>query len=251
LKIDIQGLGKTYCLSRGREHHVFSNINLTVEPGSMLVILGASGCGKSTLLNIIAGLRESSCGTIRADGEIVDGPSPLRNLLFQNPSLLPWLTVAENISFGCQVRGDKQNLANRVSNLIEMIGLTTFANAYPAELSVGMVQRVCLAIALLANPKLLLLDEPFSSLDTFKRHALQQEVVKIWQQRKLTTIVVTHDIDEGIMLGQRIVLLGGAPCTIKKIYDIKLPYPRDPKNHDFFELRNSIIEELKNNYVET
>ncbi len=251
MKIIIDGLTKKFCLSRGREHHVFSDINLTVDSGTLVVILGASGCGKSTLLSIIAGLGKASHGTILADGEVVDSPSPSRNLLFQNPSLLPWLTVSENIAFGCRIRGDIKNLDNRVSSLIKMIGLTTFTNAYPAELSVGMIQRVCLAIALLANPKLLLLDEPFSSLDTFKRQNLQQEVVRIWRQKGLTTIVVTHDIEEAIMLGQRIVLLGGAPCTIKKIYDINLPYPRDQKNADFFELRNNIIEELRNNYVET
>jgi len=130
------------------------------------------------------------------------------------------------------------------------MSLTAFANAYPAELSVGMTQRVSLASALLADPKLLLLDEPFSSLDTFKRQALQQEVIKMWQQRHITTIVVTHDIDEAIKLGQRIILMAGKPCTIHKIYDVNLTYPRDYENIEFLNLRASVINELSKNYVE-
>ncbi len=210
----------------------------------MLVILGASGCGKSTLLNIITGLKRASCGVVMADGEVIDGPSPSRNLLFQKPCLLPWLTVSENIAFGCHIRGDEQNLENRVADLVQMIGLSHFAQAYPAELSVGMAQRVCLAIALLANPRLLLLDEPFSSLDTFKRHNLQHEVIKMWQQKNFTVIIVTHDIDEAITMGQSVVLMGGHPGTIKTTYDIDLTYPRDPQSTRFIDLRNSIIEEV-------
>jgi ABC-type nitrate/sulfonate/bicarbonate transport system ATPase subunit len=244
VKIEIKNLSQSYCLAHGRRHDVFADVNLTVESGSMVVILGASGCGKSTLLNIITGLKRPSCGLVMADGEIIDGPSPSRNLLFQNPSLLPWLTVTENIAFGCRIRGDEQNLENRVAELVRMIGLSHFANAYPAELSVGMAQRVCLAIALLADPKLLLLDEPFSSLDTFKRHNLQNEVIKIWQQKCLSVIIVTHDIDEAITMGQRVVLMGGHPGTITTISDVALPYPRDPKSAAFIELRNGIIEEV-------
>ncbi len=249
MKIQIKGLYKSIRLSNGRRHHIFSDLNLTIDPGSLTVILGESGCGKSTLLNMIAGLSRPCCGEILADGRPVKGPHPSRSLLFQNPSLLPWLTVKDNIAFGCRIRNDRHHLNQRVLHLIEMMGLTDFANAYPYELSVGMIQRAYLAITLLAHPKLLLLDEPFSSLDTFNRTHLQQEVVKIWQQKKFTVILITHDLDEAIALGQRVIFLGGHPCRPQNVYDIELPYPRDITSTVFTKFRNNIIAELRENYL--
>ena len=251
MKIEIKRLDKKFRLSGGREFPVFVGLDLTVESGSLVVILGASGCGKSTLLNMVAGLTMPSCGEIRADEKPINGPSPSRYLIFQNPSLLPWLTVADNIAFGCRIRGDRENLASRVMALVELIGLEGFANAYPAELSVGMVQRVCLAQALLDSPKLLLLDEPFSALDTFRRANLQHEVVNIWQQKRFTTILVTHDLDEALIIGRRIIFLGGHPCEVKDTYDINLPYPRDTSDIGFLKIRNRIIGELRENYADS
>ena len=245
MKIEIKRLDKKFRLSKGLEIPVFADFNLTVEPGSLLVILGASGCGKSTLLSMIAGLTAPSCGEIRANQQPIDGPSPSRYLLFQNPSLLPWLTVADNIAFGCRIRGDHNDLSGRVMDLVERTGLSGFADAYPAELSVGMVQRVCLAQALLNSPKLLLLDEPFTALDSFRRTSLQREVVKIWQQKRFTTILVTHDLDEAVTVGQRIIFLGGQPCRVRGTYDINLPYPRNTTSVDFFKIRNNIMGELE------
>ena len=249
MKIEIKRLDKKFRLSGGRELPVFAGLDLTIESGRLVVILGASGCGKSTLLSMIAGLTMPSCGEILADQKLIAGPSPSRYLLFQNPSLLPWLTVADNISFGCRVRGDRKDLSRRVMDLIELTGLEGFANAYPAELSVGMTQRVCLAQAILDSPQLLLLDEPFSALDSFRRTSLQREVVKIWQQKRFTTILVTHDLDEAITIGQRIIFLGDHPCKVKGTYDIDLSYPRDTTDPDSFKIRNKIIRELQKNYT--
>ena len=251
MKIEIKNLYKYYRLSRGHELPIFADLDLTVESGSLVVLLGASGCGKSTLLTMIAGLTTPSCGEIWADGKAIDGPDPSRNLLFQTPGLLPWLTVADNIAFGCRIRGDTNDLPNRVNALIEMTGLVGFANAHPAELSIGMAQRACLAKALLDSPKLLLLDEPFSALDTFRRANLRREVVKIWQQKKFTTILVTHDLDEAIIIGQRIIFLGGHPCEVKDTYDIDLPYPRETTDAGFFKIRNKIVGELQKNYADS
>lgn len=229
---------------------VFANLNLVVEPGCFAVILGASGCGKSTLLDMLAGLTKPCQGTILADGREVTAPHPSRSLLFQHPSLLPWLTVADNVAFGCQVRGELDNLEQRVEEIIAMIGLQGFAGAYPAELSIGMAQRVCLARALLGQPRVLLMDEPFSSLDSFNRRNLQREVVNIWRRRHLTIVMVTHDLEEAVLLGQQIIFLGGHPGKVRKIYDVALPYPRDMGSEDFFKLRNKIIGELRHNYAD-
>ncbi|HFQ80882.1 MAG TPA: ABC transporter ATP-binding protein [Desulfobacterales bacterium] len=250
MKIEIKGVSKDLPMVVGGYVPVFANLNLMVEPGSFVVVLGASGCGKSTLLDMLAGLTKPCRGTILIDGHELTAPHPSRSLLFQHPSLLPWLTVTENVAFGCQVRGEVNNLEQRVEEIIAMIGLRDFAGAYPAELSLGMAQRVCLARALLGQPRVLLMDEPFSSLDSFNRRNLQREVVNIWQRRHLTIVMVTHDLEEAVLLGQRIIFLGGHPGKVRQTYDIDLPYPRDMGSEDFFKLRNEIIEELRHNYAD-
>lgn len=250
MKIEVKDVSKDLSMVGGGYVPVFANLNLTVEPGSFVVILGASGCGKSTLLGMLAGLTMPCRGTILADGREVTVPHPSRSLLFQHPSLLPWLTVADNVAFGCQVRGEVDDLEQRVEEIIAMIGLQGFAGAYPAELSIGMAQRVCLARALLGQPQVLLMDEPFSSLDSFNRRNLQREVVNIWRRRHLTIVMVTHDLEEAVLLGQRIIFLGGHPGKVRKTYDVALPYPRDMGSEDFFKLRNKIIGELRHNYAD-
>ena len=210
-----------------------------------MAILGESGCGKSTLLNLLSSLIMPTSGEILVDSKPVSGPSPDRSLLFQHSNLLPWLTVADNIVFGCRLRGDLENLEEKLAESITMIGLDGFADRYPVELSVGMAQRVCLARALIGQPKALLLDEPFGSLDIFTRIRLQNELIQIWQQRPFTGILVTHDIDEALIVAQKIIILGGHPATAKSVYTVDLPYPRDISSLSFFEARRQILHQLR------
>ncbi len=245
MTIHIENVKKAFPLPGGNELTALEDISLTIEVGDFIVVLGESGCGKSTLLNLVAGLQHPSVGDIRMNGERVTGPHPTRSLLFQQPSLLPWLNVAQNIVFGCKLRGDTENLQCRTSQLIEIMGLEGFERTYPAELSMGMAQRVCLARSLIGHPEVLLLDEPFAFLDTFNRTHLQQELTDFWQIENFTTIFVTHDIDEAILLGNRIIILGGRPSHIIETFDIDLPYPRDISNPAFFQCRSRIFKSFK------
>ncbi len=224
---------------------MLKEVDFSVADGDLVVILGESGCGKSTLLNILAGLMAPSRGEIRVDGRKIRGAHPSRSILFQEPSLLPWLTVEENIAFGCKIRGERENLEERVKHWIELLNLSDFEKAHPAELSVGMAQRVCLARALIGNPKILLLDEPFGSLDPFTRSRLQEALIESWQREAFTTLFVTHDIEEGIILGRKIVLLGGRPCGVIEEFDIDLEYPRRIDDESFIRLRARILERFK------
>lgn len=222
-----------------------AGVNLWLEAGCFTAIVGESGCGKSTLLNMLAGLTTPTSGQILANGAPVAGPSPERSLLFQQPSLLPWLTVADNIAFGCRLRGEVESLHDRVKDLMQMIGLVGFEDRHPAELSVGMAQRVCLARALIGQPKAILLDEPFGALDIFNRTRLQNELIHIWQQRRFSAILVTHDIDEALVVAEKIIVLGGRPATAVSVYDVDLPYPRDIASLSFFEARREVLRRLR------
>ena len=250
MNISIRNLAKSFPLSGTRQRVVLDDINLEVDAGDFVAVLGESGCGKSTFLNLIAGLEPSSGGEIWLEGpnrptQKVCGPHPSRILLFQQPSLLPWLTVRQNIAFGCKLRHDWDSLDYRLDQFIEMMGLFGHTNLYPAELSVGQAQRVCLARALIGHPDILLLDEPFASLDTLTRGRLQEELTNIWQSEQFTAVFVTHDIEEAILLGNKVVLLGGNPATLKKIFPIHLPYPRRITDEAFFRTKTEIIEHFR------
>lgn len=245
MKIDAKDLCRAFNLTRHRKHAVLDQVNLSFEPGSFTAILGESGCGKSTLLNLLSGLSLPTSGRILADGKPVLGPSPDRSLLFQQASLLPWLTIADNIVFGCRLRGELANLDERLAALMRLIGLVGYENRYPVELSVGMAQRVCLARALIGQPKALLLDEPFGALDIFNRIRLQNELIQIWQLTPFTGILVTHDIDESLIVAQKIIILGGSPTTVQSLYTVDLPYPRDIATLAFFEARRQVLQQLR------
>lgn len=221
-------------------------MDLTIEKGDFLVILGESGSGKSTLLNILAGLSSCTSGEILINGTPVDGPHPSRAMLFQEPSLLPWLSVEKNIAFGCKLRGETADLRYRVSQFIELMGLSGFEKTYPSELSVGMAHRVCLARALIGNPEILLLDEPFGALDTFTRTRLQEELINLWMSERFTTVFVTHDIEEAALMGTRVVLLGGKPTSVQGIFENTLLYPRRLTDYDFHNAKLSIMKRFKN-----
>lgn len=249
MRIRIEKIGKDYALPKGRRLPVLKDISLKIQPGDFVIVLGESGCGKSTLLNIIGGLVQPSSGSVRVGEEVIAGPHPSISMHFQEPSLLPWLDLKENIAFGCRVRGDVDGLEYRLNEFIEMMGLSGFEKAHPAELSVGMACRVSLARALVGRPQIFLLDEPFASLDTFTRSRLQEELINIWLSEKFTAIFVTHDIAEAVVLGNKIVLLGGQPCQIMDTIETDLPYPRRITDESFFRSKKNILERFRKTFV--
>lgn len=248
MKIQIKAINKTFQLKTGEPLQVLKDINLDIAEGDFLVILGESGCGKSTLLNLAAGMQPPTSGEILMDGETVTAPHPSRILLFQHPSLLPWLNTADNIAFGCKLRGDLENLEERTRRHIELMGLSGNENVHPAELSVGMAHRVCLARALIGKPDVMLLDEPFRSLDTINRLRLLDELISIWKTDRFSAIFVTHNIEEALLLGNKIVLLAGQPATVQKIFPVDLPYPRDVADEHFIRIRQQIFTVFKDTY---
>ncbi|MCP4024165.1 MAG: ABC transporter ATP-binding protein, partial [Desulfobacteraceae bacterium] len=201
MKIEIEKVSKIYNKSKKENHPVLKDITFSIEPGDFVIILGESGCGKTTLLNLLAGLERPTSGKILVDGNQIRGIHPSRSLLFQQPALIPWLSVQENVAYGCKLRGDTDKLDYRVHQFLEIMGIAGFAEALPSQLSLGMAQRVCLARALVGHPHVLLLDEPFASLDTFTQAHIQEELVNIWLSEQFTAVFVTHDIDEAIRLG--------------------------------------------------
>ncbi|MDM8536398.1 ABC transporter ATP-binding protein [Desulfobacterales bacterium HSG17] len=248
MTIKIDHIYKNYNLPSGQRLPALRNLTFEISAGDFVVVLGESGCGKSTLLNMIAGTEDVSEGEIRVDNNIIKGPDPSRSILFQQPALLPWLNIEENIVFGCKLRGDKKN-SKHVYEWIQTMGLSGFEKMYPAELSLGMAQRVCLARAMIGHPEILLLDEPFSSLDTFTRTHLQKELIDFWQVENFTGIFVTHDIDEAILMGSRILMLGGRPGRIIDMFDIDLGYPRDISHPLFIKLRTYVLKKLRQTLV--
>jgi ABC-type nitrate/sulfonate/bicarbonate transport system ATPase subunit len=249
LKIDIEKICKSYDGPGKKKHQILKDISFSINPGDFVIILGESGCGKTTLLNMLAGLENPTCGQIRVNGNPIVGVHPSRSMLFQQPALIPWLSVKENVAYGCKIRKDTQDLEYRVSQFLEIMGLTGAADAKPSQLSLGMAQRVCLARALVGRPQVLLLDEPFASLDTFTQAHIQEELVNLWMSESFTAVFVTHDIDEAIRLGNKIVVLAGSPAGISDIFDINVPYPR--KQHDpvIKALRTDILQRFKIAYL--
>jgi sulfonate transport system ATP-binding protein len=213
-------------------HKRFSNgfvglgsIDLTVNRSEIISLIGTSGCGKSTILRIIAGLSFPSSGTVRIDDQIITKPHPEISIIFQESRLMPWLTVWENIQFGLKhLPKTQRNLLT--GEIIEKVGLTQFAKALPKQLSGGMAQRVAIARALVTNPSILLLDEPFSALDAFTRLSLQDHLLQIWEYDRPTMILVTHDVEEALMLSDRVIVMRGNPGRIHQEFVIDLPRPR-------------------------
>lgn len=245
MKIDIEKICKSYDGPGKKRHEILNDISFSIKTGDFVIILGESGCGKTTLLNLIAGLETPSSGQIRVDGNAIAGIHPSRSMMFQQPALIPWLTVKENVAYGCKIRKDTQDLEYRVSQFLEIMGLAGAADVKPHQLSLGMAQRTCLARALVGRPQVLLLDEPFASLDTFTQAHIQEELVNLWMSESFTAIFVTHDIDEAIRLGNKIVLLAGSPAGISDIFDISVPYPRNHQDPVIKALRTDILDWFK------
>ncbi len=220
------------------------NVTLTVEPGELVSLIGPSGCGKSTLLRLSAGLDTPTSGQLWMGEELINDPSAERGLVFQDPNLFPWLTVRGNIQSGLVARGKLHEKRHEVDDFMRLVGLEPFANAYPHHLSGGMAQRVALARALINHPKVLLLDEPLGALDAFTRMRMQDEVLRLWQARNTTMLLVTHDIDEAIYMSDRIVIMTPSPGRIEQTIPITLGRPRQRNSSEFLRLRGHILELL-------
>lgn len=222
--------------------HALTDINMTIEDGEFVCIVGPSGCGKSTLLRLIAGLIVPTTGSITLSGKKVEGTDSDRGMVFQKPTLFPWLTVGENVGFSANLK--KQNNEKEVDSLLEKVGLMEFKNSYPHQLSGGMAQRVSLIRTMINKPNVFLLDEPLGALDAFTRMNMQDELIKLWQENKHIMIMVTHDVDEAIYLSNKVVIMEPRPGRIKKILDIDLDYPRNRTSKEFTDYRNEILETL-------
>ena len=217
-------------------------VSLFVSAGELVSIVGPSGCGKSTLLRLIAGLTTATDGELLVGDEPITAPSAERGLVFQDPNLFPWLTVRRNIEAGLVARGVLKQQRGQVDKFMRLVGLEGFADAFPHHLSGGMAQRVALARAMINHPKVLLLDEPLGALDAFTRMRMQDEVLRLWQARRTTMLLVTHDIDEAIYMSDRIVIMTPRPGRIEQIIPVKINRPRDRSSPDFLGLRADILQ---------
>jgi len=239
--LSLSGITKTYSSKQGGDFTAVQDITLDVRDNEFLVILGPGHCGKTVMLNMIAGLEQASSGAIAMDGKRLEGGSDSISMVFQKLALMPWKTVMQNVEIGLQFRGeDKKTRREAARRYIELVGLAGFENAYPRQLSGGMKQRVGIARAYATNPEILLMDEPFGQLDAQTRYAMEEEIIRIWQQEKRTIIFVTSNIEEAIFLGDRIVLLSECPARVKEIYTVDAPRPRDQISSEFLSLRELI-----------
>jgi ABC-type nitrate/sulfonate/bicarbonate transport system ATPase subunit len=206
--------------------------------------VGSSGCGKTTLLRIIAGLEEPTDGEVWFDGKRTVGPSHDRAVVFQEPRLFPWLTVEKNIAFGILNKRRPHEREAIVEQTLHLVGLSSFKKAYPYELSGGMSQRVAIGRALAFEPKALLMDEPFSALDAQTRKRMQVELFNVWQKTEKTIVLVTHDIEEALVLSKKILIMSPSPGTVKEILEVPLSYPRNQDSSEFIELRKYIVQQI-------
>ena len=246
VKLSIEHLSKRYWFEReDREVLAVSDVSLAVEDGEFLAIVGPSGCGKTTLLNIVAGLLPYEEGVVSIDGKQVKGPGVDRAVVFQHSSLLPWRTIAGNVRYGMEMqrRFDEATMHQRTDHFVKMVGLSGFERHFPNELSGGMQQRVNLARALAADPKVLLMDEPFAALDAQTREFMQAELLKIWSQDRKTVLFITHQINEAVYLADRVAVMSARPGRLKGVFKIPFGRPRTlslKRDPQFLEIEDSI-----------
>ena len=241
--LEVADLRKSYS-KNGSTLAILDVPSFAVREGEFVTLIGPSGCGKSTFLHIMGGFIPADSGSIRVYGAEVKGPGPDRGMMFQEFALFPWKTVAGNVAWGLEAQGwEKERIEETVRKHLEMMGLADFAHHYPAELSGGMKQRVALARVLAFDPKVLLMDEPFGALDAQTRESMQEEVTRIWERTRKTIVFVTHDIEEAVFLGDRVVVLSARPGRIREEVKIDLPRPRGleiKKSIQCHEYRNHI-----------
>ncbi|TWH45594.1 ABC transporter ATP-binding protein [Sporomusa sp. KB1] len=245
MAIQVHDVRKSFHLKKDREIIALNDVSLSVNDQEFVCLLGPSGCGKSTLLKIIAGLEQASSGWVEIDGQRITAPGSDRAIVFQDYALFPWRTVVENVQFGLDLRKVPAKAAReKALEYLNLVNLCNFANVYPHQLSGGMKQRVAIARALVLEPKILLLDEPFGALDAFTRMQLQLELTSICKKNSPTVIFVTHDIDEAIYLGDRVVIMTPNPGKVNAIVNVQLPKPRNRTDYDFNKIRDRVFREF-------
>lgn len=252
IRVKIDNVVKIFS-GRSGEMTALNGVSLDIFDNEFICVVGPSGCGKSTLLNIIAGLLEPTSGKVYCDGKEVTGTGSERGVVFQQYALFPWLTVRKNVIFALEMRGIKGKEAKeKAMEYLEMVDLAKFAESYPKELSGGMKQRVAIARAYAAEPDVLLMDEPFGALDAQTRTQLQSELLETWEKHNKTCFFITHDVDEAIILAQRVVIMSARPGRIKEIVDINIPYPRTQETKmtkEFMDIRNHIWSQVYQEYL--
>ena len=245
IRLKLEHVSKSFARVEGNEiTNALADINLDFQDGEFISIVGTSGCGKSTILRLIAGLILPTEGTLSLNGERITKPDPQRGLVFQKPTLFPWLTVEKNISFSLRMQKKYKQNKEKVEHMLRLIGLEDFRNDYPQQLSGGMAQRVALVRTLINEPDILLLDEPLGALDAFTRMNMQDEILHMWQERKRLAIMVTHDVDEAVYVSTRVLVMETRPGRIKADIPISLEYPRNRSSALFVGYRNQILEML-------
>jgi NitT/TauT family transport system ATP-binding protein len=248
-RIDVRNVSHRFAL-RGEALAVLDDISLTVEPGEFVALLGPSGCGKSTLLRLVAGLDTPARGALHANGEPIAGPDPSRVVVFQDPTLFPWRTVRDNVGLGPEAqrtgrdRASRDSAAARIDAALELVGLDQFADAFPHQLSGGMAQRAALARALVNDPQLLVLDEPFGKLDSLTRIRMQGELVRLWQAARFSVLLVTHDVEEALYVANRVIVLSERPARIVAEVRNDAPYPRHRDDPTLVALRREVLAQL-------
>ena len=224
--------------------HALTSVTTSMESGEFISMVGPSGCGKSTMLRLVAGLIKPTTGKLTVNGEEIGEPGPDRGMMFQKATLFPWLTVYDNIAFSLKMQGKLKGNEDKVEKMIDIIGLQNFRQDYPGQLSGGMAQRVALVRSLINEPEILLLDEPLGALDAFTRMNMQDEILKIWQEKQQLALMVTHDVDEAIYMGTRVLVMDAHPGRVIADIKIDLPFPRDRSSREFVEYRNDILNKL-------
>ncbi|MDX3974815.1 ABC transporter ATP-binding protein [Shinella sp.] len=243
IALDVETVSHRYDVD-GKDLQVLDTVSLAIAPGEFVALLGPSGCGKSTLLRLAAGLETPTTGSVREDGRPITAPDPDRILVFQDPTLFPWRTVRGNIAIGLEARGLIREREFRLDEVLKLVKLEGFSDFYPHQLSGGMAQRAALARALVNDPKLLLLDEPFGKLDSLTRLRMQNELLDLWKSAGFTALLVTHDVEEALLLADRVIVLSDRPASIVAEVRVDQPHPRRRDDADLIALRRSLLEKL-------
>lgn len=252
IKISANNVEKRFNPGTPNEVMAIENISLDVQEGEFVSLLGPSGCGKSTFLFMVGGFEKATAGSLTLNGAPIEGPGANRGIVFQEYMLFPWQVVSRNIAYGLRIAGvPKAEQDRRVAELISMIGLKGFENAYPETLSGGMKQRVAIARALAYDPEILLMDEPFGALDAQTRVRMINDLTRIHQNTHKTTLFVTHSVEEAILLSDRVALFSARPARIKEVFEVDLPHPRSVTDPKFVDLEKRILESLEEEVTKT
>lgn len=244
-KLEFKNVSKVFeKVDEDEKTHALKDINLSIDNNEFVSIVGPSGCGKSTMLRLISGLIKPSLGSLLLDDEKIEGPSSRKGMVFQDPTLFPWLKVGENIGFSGSLKNEEEIDEKTIDLMLEKVGLKEFKNSYPKELSGGMAQRVSLIRTMIAKPEVFLLDEPLGSLDAFTRMNMQDEILKLWKEENNLMIMVTHDVEEAVYMSSKVIIMEPRPGRIKEVVDIDLSYPRNRTSNEFVAYRNKILKIL-------